>query len=137
MYWCETTLIQNSEQWMKTEDCCASQHHHEMWNDWIEVMKIMKYLWKQWEYSMYCRHLFPSGADVIQMDRRDSFIHGLRSSLNINCFKSRRKREVWESSSVLINQKLWERWWVIQLLEIVIDWNDFWVVWEQRDWFGQ
>ena len=41
-----------------------------MWNDWIEVIKIMKYLWKQWEYSMYCHHLFLSGADVIQMDWR-------------------------------------------------------------------
>ena len=48
-----------------------------MWNDWIQVMKIMKFQWKQWKYSTCCHHLFPSGADVIQMDGRDTFIDGI------------------------------------------------------------
>ena len=36
MYWSEWALTQNSEQWMKTEDCYGSQHHHEnvKWLDW-------------------------------------------------------------------------------------------------------
>ena len=108
-----------------------------LWSDWIQLMKIMKFQWKQWEYSMYCHHLFPSGADVIQIDGRNSFVDGVEIITEYQLLQIWKEREVLESSSFLINQKLWERWWVIQLLEIVIDWNDLWIVWEYWDWFGQ
>ena len=50
---------------------------------------------------MYCHHLFPSGADVIQMDGRDSFIDGVEVITEYQLFQIRKEREVWESSSFI------------------------------------
>ena len=51
MQWCETTLIQNSEQWMKTEDCCGSRHHH-------ENVKRLDWSYEDHEISMKTVRLF-------------------------------------------------------------------------------
>ena len=108
-----------------------------MWNDLIQVMKIMKFQWKQWEYSTCCHHLFPSGADVIQIDGRYSFIDGVEIIAQYQLLQIQNKREVLESSSFWSIRcfgrddgsfNCWRMW----LNEMYL-----WVVWEQRDWFGQ
>ena len=138
MYWCEWTLIQNSEHWMKTEDCCGSLHHH-------ENVKRLDWSYEDHEISLKNSENIQHVVIICFHQKQTSFkwmeetvsLTGLRSSLNINCFKSWKKGECWRVLLFLIDQKLWERLWVIQLFENEIEWNDLWVVWEQRDWFCQ
>ena len=42
------------------------------------------------------------------------------------------EREILDNYSFWIHHGIWERWWLIQLVEIVIDWNTLGVV----GWFG-
>ena len=80
---------------MKTEDCYGSQHHHEIvkqldlsHEDHEISMKMVRI------FNICCHHLFPSGADVIQMDGRDSFIDWVEIIAQYQPLQIQNEREV-------------------------------------------